>query len=259
LIIDVHAHVWAGSVEQDKKEVLRASERYGISKIYVSGIKAEFPTEAEIEQYNLDAGQFKKEHPELIDCYCHLNPRHASSLDTLRWWIEQEQFAGMKLWIATLCDDPLVLPLVEQCIDYNVPILLHSFHKAVGQLVFETTGVHVARLAERYPEAKILMAHLGGNCYHGIKAIRKYPNVWVDFSGTLFNRDEIDYTKKQIGAQRILFGTDMPGPFLINQGLVEEADLTDEEREDIFFRNALRLFDRNEGVDWGMGAGNHER
>jgi len=251
VIIDVHAHLWAHRVEQDKRELLRASERYGITKIYVSGLEAEYPTEAEIATYNGFVGQFKKEHPALIDCYCYVNPRHTGSLDTLRRWIEQDGFAGMKLWIATLCDDPLVYPLVEQCIAYNAPILLHAFQKSNGQYPHESTGVHVARLAARYPEAKILMAHLGGNCYHGIKAIRSYPNVWVDFSGTLFNRDEIDYTKKQIGARRILFGTDMPGPFLVNQGLVEEADLTDDEREDIFYRNALRLFDPNFRIDQG--------
>jgi len=86
------------------------------------------------------------------------------------------------------------------------------------------------------------MAHLGGNCYHGIKAVRDYPNVYVDTSGNLYRRDDIDYTAAQIGADRILFGTDMPGGrYLINHGRIEEADLTREQRELIYFGNAIKL------------------
>ena len=58
--------------------------------------------------------------------------------------------------------------------------LLHSFKKTVGQLEFETVGPHVADLASRYPEARLIMAHLDGNAYHGIKCIKEYKNVgWI--------------------------------------------------------------------------------
>lgn len=245
MIIDMHTHVWGGQYEAHTRDLLKACELYGISKIYVSGIAAQYPDEQQIGQHNLDVYRFMKEYPELVEGYCYANPRNGNSLDVLKQGIEEYGMSGLKLWIASYCDDPLVYPLVEQCIEYNVPILLHAFHKAVNQLPDETVGTHVANLSRRYPEAKLIMAHLGGNCYHGIKAIRSCSNVWVDISGSLFRRDEIDYTVKQVGADRILFGSDMPGcTYVLNFGQIEEADLTPAEKELIYYKNTLKLFDR---------------
>lgn len=153
--------------------------------------------------------------------------------------------SGVKLLIATFCDDPKVFPIVEKCIDYNIPLLIHSFHKSNGQFEFESVGTNVARLAKMYPEAKIIMAHLGGNCYHGIKTIKDLKNVSVDISGSIYRRDDIDYTVKQITAKRVIFGTDMPGSFLVNYGQIEEAKLTEIERQEIYIGNALRIHSRD--------------
>ncbi|HCS75648.1 MAG TPA: hypothetical protein DIW17_17460, partial [Clostridiales bacterium] len=58
--------------------------------------------------------------------------------------------------------------------------------------------------------------------------------------------DDIDYTKKQIGAERILFGSDLPGAsFLVNYGQIEEADLSPDEKTLIMYKNALDLLERS--------------
>ena len=98
---------------------------------------------------------------------------------------------------------------------YNVPVLIHAFYKATGQYPNESTGRNVARVAARYPELKIIMAHLGGNCYDGLPAIRSFPNVWVDYSGSIFRADELPYALEMVGANRILHGSDMPGAYLV--------------------------------------------
>jgi predicted TIM-barrel fold metal-dependent hydrolase len=248
MIIDIHTHIWAGRYESDKRELVKAAELYDISRIYVSALKSYYSDEAEIDELNFEVAKFIKEQPDLIGGFCYINPSNKNAMDVLRKGIEEQDMEGMKLWVATYCDDPQVFPLVEKCIDYNIPILVHAFHKAVGQLDDESTGSHVANLAQRYPEAKLLMAHLGGNAYNGIKPIRKYPNVWVDISGSIFRRDEVDYTKKLIGAERILFGTDMPGSYFTNFGQIEDADLTPEEKELIYSGNALKILDRKERI-----------
>jgi len=249
MIIDVHVHIWKNSIEKNKAELLKACEVFNISRIYVSGLGSHYPDQDEISGLNLEVAKFIREHPDKIGGYSYISPVHPNCLDELKKGIEEYGMSGMKLWVATFCDDRRVFPLVEQCIEYNVPILIHAFHKAVGQLPYETTGIQVAALAKKYPQAKIIFAHLGGNCYHGIKAIRDCKNVWADFSGSIFRRDDIDYAVEQIGAERILFGTDMcGGSFLINKGQVEEASLTDEQRELIYYRNALYIMDRTKGV-----------
>ena len=89
------------------------------------------------------------------------------------------------------------------------------------------------------------MAHMAANCYTGLKPIKGLKNVWTDISGSIIRGDDINYAKEAVGADRILFGTDMPGASpLVCLGQVEEADLSPEEKELIRYKNALRLFNR---------------
>lgn len=245
MIIDAHTHIWGGDYEGSTRTLLRACDRFGISKLHVSGLKSHYPDEAEVSNLNADVYRFMKERPGLVEGYAYVNPVHANATDVLRRGIETYGMTGMKLWVATFCDDPRVFPLVEICMEANIPILIHSFHKAVDQLPYETTGVQVANLAKRYPSAKLLMAHFGGNCYHGIKAVRGCRNVWHDFSGSPFRRDDVDYAAERVGVDRIVFGSDMPVTYLVNVGQVEEAELTAEEKARIYCKNALELFDPN--------------
>lgn len=252
MLIDMHAHLWAGNFENDKKIIVKAAECYNISRVYISslgtptGYSSANPNEEDIKILNGETAKFIKEQPELIKGFCYVNPRHGNSLDVLKKGVEEQGMDGMKLWIATFCDDPLVFPLVEKCIDYKIPILVHAFHKAVGQLEFESLGSNMANLALKYPEAKFIMAHLAANCHRELKPIRPLKNVWVDISGSLYRRDDVDYAKKLLGAERILFGSDMPGAsFLVNYGQIEEADLTQEERDLIYYKNAIKIFERS--------------
>jgi len=242
MIIDIHAHVWGHKVDADADNMVEACELYGIDKILISPLRGYFPNEEEIEFLSNEVYRICKKYPKNFLGYEYLNPANPNALDVLKRGVEERGMIGMKLWVATFCDDPRVNPLFEQCIKYDIPILLHSFVKSVGQLEFETTGPNVRNIAMRYPEAKIIMAHLGSNCYHGIKAIRDCKNVSVDMCGSIYRRDDLDYTVNMIGTDRIVFGTDMPGTFTMNYGQVLEADLTEKQREDILYNNAVKLF-----------------
>lgn len=160
--------------------------------------------------------------------------------------VEDWGMEGVKLLIDTFCDAPEVNPIAECAIDLGIPMLIHAFHKATFNYANESTGVHVAALARRYPEAKIIMAHLGGNAYHAVPMIRDCPNVWVDYSGSMFRGDELRYTVEQLGAERVLHGSDLACcSHLTNYGLAMDPWFTREQRELILYRNAQKLFDRS--------------
>ena len=184
-----------------------------------------------------------KEQPDLIKGYCYLNPRNPEALSELRTCVEDRGFCGVKLWTSTFCDDPLVNPIAEQCIRYDIPILIHCFYKAVDQLPYETLGQNVANLARRYPEARLLMAHIGANCVRELRPVKNCPNVCADFSGSINHADDLTYAVKILGADRVLFGTDMPDiDFAISYSQVLEADLTNAQKAQIFGGNAQKLF-----------------
>ena len=149
---------------------------------------------------------------------------------------------GIKLWVATLCDDPLVDPVARLALQYDVPILAHTFYKATGMLPYESRAYHAAGLAERYPRLRLLVAHVGANVYDAVRCLAPYPNVFVDISGSIFRGDDLDYAVERLGAERVLFGSDMPGSFESCYGQVYGAALTAEQREDVFHRNAARFF-----------------
>lgn len=243
MIIDIHAHIWGSRVEWDKATILTAMDRYGIDRVYVSGLQSKESDEAEIAFLNDAVAQYIREQPERIGGAVYINPTHSNTLDVVRRAIEEQGFEMIKLWCCTFADDPSVDPVMEYAEQAGVPVLFHSFKKSTVQVKNETTGVHVANIARRHPRTKILMAHFGGSAYHGIPAVRDLPNVWCDMCGSPYMGEELDYAKEFLGAERMLFGSD--NAFLSNIGQVMGADLTEEERELVFYKNARKLLDRN--------------
>lgn len=245
MIIDAHAHIEGTRCDETKKIVMRAIERYGIDRVYISALQGYTPNEETVSELNYETYKFMREEPKHIGGYAYISPKHKNATEVVKQAVEEYGMEGLKLWVSTYCDDPHVYPVVEKAIDYGIPILIHAFYKVFDQLPNETRGSHVANLARRYPEAKLIMAHLGGNCYDGIPPIKDCKNVWVDFSGSIFRSNDLNYTVSAIGAERIIFGTDIPISFVDSYGQVLEADLTEEECEMILYRNAQKIFDKS--------------
>ncbi len=243
MIIDVHAHIRSNT---DQKEVLKAVEQYGISEVYLSNVseRGYYPIDIDVDFCNGVVADFCKEHSDVFRYMCFVNPYNKNTEEVIRRAVEEDNAKGIKLLVATKCDSKLINPVAEAAIRYDVPILIHAFHKYDGGLLTnESTAYEVAELARRYPEAKLIMAHLGGDAYHGLKVVRDLPNVWGDISGTIYRNGELEYAVKLLGEDRILFGTDAQGvPYPLCIGKVQEADLTPEAKEKIFFQNAQKLF-----------------
>src|SRR5205823_2709235 len=118
---------------------------------------------------------------------------------------------GVKLWVATRCSDPVTFPVVEGAIAADVPIIAHTWRKSTGNLPGESLPTDVAALARRYPEARLLMAHLGGDCQFGVRAIRDCPNVSIDFAGSVNEYGAYELAVRELGEDRVVFGSDLPG------------------------------------------------
>ena len=189
MIIDMHGHIFCSNLENDKREVLETIERYHIDWVYLSAIELtnQVPNEAEIEEWNAAQYQFEKEHPECIRSYCRVNFLNKNAVDVAKRGIYDHNVVGLKLLSEAPMDDPRINPVVEEAIKANVPLLIHTSHKAPGSPMYpqESNSIHIAHLAVRYPEAKIIMAHTGGNAYLAVKRVQPYSNVAIDISGSL--------------------------------------------------------------------------
>ena len=241
-IVDVHGHLWLGSAEKNKETILKICTAYNVKKLFISTLQGYYPDESEIRNCNDATYGFMQERPGLIKGLAYINPANHNCMDELKRCISELGMSGIKLWVATRCDDERVNPVAEAAIRYDIPVEIHSFKKTVGQLEHESTGIHVENLGKRYPELKIIMAHIGSNVYDAVKCVKEYNNIFIDFSGSIMRRDDLDYTIKHVGVSRILFGSDMPGSFENCVGQVEGAAITGEERRMIFYGNACKLF-----------------
>lgn len=242
-IYDAHAHLMPDIEGDCKEHILIAEQKYGIEKFYISSIwgPANYPDEDTIALCNRKTADFMAERPELIRGMVYLNPRNANTMEELKRNLDLGM-VGVKLWVSQYCDDPCVYPLAEKLIELDVPMLLHVFYKSKWQLPDESRSNHVRNLALRYPELKIIMAHLGGEVFHGMRAIKDCPNVYVDNSGSRGGGVDMKHAINMVGTDRLLFGSDCPIDVAPSLGQMLEADVTEAQREDMLWRNAHKLF-----------------
>ena len=113
MIIDIHAHIWGRRLESDKANILKAMERYGIDRVYVSGLQSQWSDEEEIAFLNNAVAQYIKEEPERIGSAVYVNPTHKNTLDVIRRAVEEQGFEMIKLWCCTFADDPSVDPIMD--------------------------------------------------------------------------------------------------------------------------------------------------
>ena len=239
-LIDIHAHIWLGREKENIRDLRRAARKYGIEKILISLLGSHHPDPEEVKQLNDTAAAICRRDA-LFGAYVTVSPEHPNALRVLEDGIQRGAL-GMKIWVSCLCDEACCHVLYRRCGEAGLPVLVHTFAKIVGQLPGESTAVHLCRAALTHPETSFIMAHLGGNCYHGIPMIRDLQNVFVDFSGSTCRRDDLPYALAQLGAERILFGTDMPGSFVMSYGQLLSADLSPRQMQMICRENALKLF-----------------
>lgn len=240
-VIDAHAHIWLSQAERDRRELVEALDKVPIERIYVSGLHGHDQSPDTVVRINDAVHEMLAADPRARG-QAYLNPRHGQhALEELRR-CHDLGFCMVKLWVATRADDPLNFPVYEAAAALGMPLLLHSFVKARGQLLNESTPWDVAEAARRYPECTFLMAHMGGDFIFGCESVAELPNVFVDPSGSYGEKGMIEYAVQRLGADRVIFGSDMPGSDIYhNLGKVVGASISDAEREAILHRNAERV------------------
>ena len=96
--------------------------------------------------------------------------------------------------------------------------------------------------ADKYPNMKLIIAHLGSiEHINAIKAA-KHGNIYTDTSGYLSSLNNvIEYAVDAIGSERILFGTDTYSP-VFQYSRIALARISQADKENILYKNATRLF-----------------
>lgn len=143
----------------------------------------------------------------------------------------------------------------KKCVGMKLHPRLHEYTLAeYGEKIFSFANtrnavvqMHYGRedyagLANAFPNATFIVAHLGGKLHIDAVKNAKYGNVYTDTSGMNSLRNQlVEYAVSQIGSERILFGTDTYAPGM-QRGRIEYALISEQDKENIFVNNAKRLF-----------------
>lgn len=251
--IDAHAHVGLGV--ETPRDHIEIADRLGIERLIISKpvTRGEGPP-AEFRACNDFVLKAVNEFPDRFIGQLTLNPRFPKeSLDEIDRRVDQG-FVGMKLYTQVKINDPLFYPIIEKFIDLKMIILMHA---GIGNArvilnASEPKGVSIPEdfvdIAKRYPEAMFQFAHLAGGVdwESACKALKDYPNVYADVSGSNNEAGIIDFALKHFGEDRLFFGCD--NSFYQGVGHMLSANLNETQRKKLFFdnyNNVLRKSGRN--------------
>ena len=247
-VIDCHAHLIHHSssayLERDRK-LIDAADKLGIDQLCCSLLTPKRPATAEgFRECNLWVAEAMKRFPGRVLGYCYVNPSCGrEALDDIRRCVEDRGFMGVKLYNEHRCTEPVVFPIVELAIELRVPILHHAGHghRPIPKQPNISDGGHLAELGQRYPEARIICAHIGGggDWEWTIKALRHADNVFLDTSGSVTDEGIVDMAVEVLGVDRVLFGCDMS--MTAGVGKLRAARLSPEDRQKILGGNMTKL------------------
>lgn len=254
--IDVHGHygryIRAGQgrlldelSSAGAEEVVRRASEANIDLTFVSPLTAILPRfEGDAVAGNLEAARVIAGGARLRQ-YVVIDPRRAETYAQADEMLKEPQCVGIKIHPE----------------EHGYPIREHG--AAVFEFAAQRRAVVLTHSSEQnslaedfipwaneFPEVKLILAHIGcgwdGDVGHQVRAIQKsrHGNVFADTSSARsIVPGLIEWAVREVGADRVLFGTDTPlYHAAVQRARIECADLADADKRQILRDNAVRLF-----------------
>jgi predicted TIM-barrel fold metal-dependent hydrolase len=166
-----------------------------------------------------DVAAYVGEHPDRLIGFLSVDPTQPGWEDELIAGHQNLRLKGIKLLPMYSGFDPndsRLDYLWQYASKHNLPVLLHTGTTFIDKAPLEYTRPYLLdRVAMRYPDVKIIMAHLGhpyeGEC---VVVIRKHPNLYADVSALHYRPFQLYHSLmlvQEYGVwDKVLFGTDYP-------------------------------------------------
>ena len=257
MIIDSHVHLgkccsWAsygswdfdtpqGITDYYSPEVhLEIMDKLKIDKAVIQTTMLPYPTPG-----NVEIAEILKRYPDRFEAIAIIDPLKEGAVDELTKCVTEWGFIGLKLhpfmhcFLAYL---PPVHPLVERAIELKIPVMVHSGTAP------HSHPLQIAMLADMFPEATIIMAHMGLSETYACDArlaAKKYDNIILETSS--LTNGYINMAIEEVGAERVMFGSDAPwtGSNEIELMKLKVLNLAPDKERLVLGENAARIFGIN--------------
>ena len=245
-VIDFHGHVgrweYLGMLD-NPSPMLRAMNAVGIDRACVFNIFHPDGTRA-----NDCTAAFVAKHPDRFIGFAYVSPliseRMVPELDRA---IDTLGFSAIKIYPTYTpyrLNHPAWHPVYQFAHERELTIISHTSSQPNT-----TEPKYLGDAAALFPNAKFVAAH-AGNTEPGrrqaIQACRNHPNFFVETCSTFRTPGVIEELVAEVGADRILYGSDMPLIDCRSQiGKIIAADIGDDAKHMILGENAKRLLRLN--------------
>lgn len=186
--------------------------------------------------------------PDLLLGMIQLNANDVrGSLDALNRWLRDGPMLGVYFASggpgALACTHPNFIPLVERIAELKGVIMQHTWFITGGKTgPGMSTPSELAELAAKFPDQQFVSAHAGGEWERGIRAVQDSPNVLIETSGFDATAGFIEMGVRELGAERIIFGSHLPSRSLGTElGKIVGAEISEKEKTLILGENYRQL------------------
>ncbi|NLY91958.1 MAG: amidohydrolase [Firmicutes bacterium] len=227
-------------MDQPVETLLAEMDEAGVEKAIICAIGSHLVINNE-EGNDFISGVVKK-HPDRFLGFASVNPWYGEkAVEELKRSITGLGLSGLKLHPVLQgfqANEKIVFPVIEEAIRLGVWIYIHS-----GTPVC-SLPLQILELAQKYPEAKFIMGHMGGADFFldVPEPCAKVSNVYLETSLTchpVFVKEAIE----KLGSERVMFGSDSPTSDMKTEiEKIKVLNLSDKELNNVLWRNAHRLF-----------------
>ncbi|MEK6918481.1 MAG: amidohydrolase family protein [Nanoarchaeota archaeon] len=230
MIIDVHTHVGEGKTGLNSLQLLESMKKHGVTKSLVFPLKSQ----RDVFEHSLELRDLHQDLLPVLRC----NPKVIDRNILVR---VLDDFVAIKLHPRGEDFDPLDEQLswfFKILSEKSKPIIIHTRKEGLSS----TDPERLLTLAKRYPKIPFVFGHFAGDSDEFFSRMQACDNVYVETS-IVSSPFIIKLRAKQVGADRIMFGSDVPfSDHQIEILKVLKSELTQEEKNLILHGNAIRVF-----------------
>lgn len=142
-------------------------------------------------------------------------------------------------------DDKKMFPIYDCISSLKLPLLLHVGFDPSYPGATEGVPQRLMTVLDNFPHLTIIAAHMGGlGCYQEAQAYLFGKPIYIDtaIASQFLTPELFRQMLLKHDSQRILFGSDCPwSSSLAEAQLIEDSNLSSEQLEKIFYKNAQEL------------------
>lgn len=236
-IIDIGSRIYP-----DKTSYLRYEYLAKQAEIEIAFLACEDPFVAvENEIGNQELLQLQKHVGRYIHVFASINPWYGQKAQYMLEQCINNGFCGLYLnpyrqGFSFL--DKIVDPLFDLCNSFQFPIFCESGYYGMS------TPLQIAHRARQFPKAVFIIGRLAWSDYCGydlIPAAKQAENIFFETSCGI--GQVVEQLARSVGIHRLFFGSGYPRSLpMLEVDKIKNLNLSDSDKEKIFFYNALQLW-----------------